>query len=270
MKRLSIVLIALCFLSMPVLAFSGELSETFMLPKESSVVRYVDKKSGDLRSEVSSVVTREERDGKTIYVGKMKGKGSFDEFENCTWTVEGKMEERDGFLWPIYTLRTYYDADGKQIASFRKDFDYKKKRVYIVSTDENGKERKKALPIKGKTIDNFTMIYFLKTYMAHRGDKKYKQYYYVSDEPKLYNMKLLDSGTEEFELPSGEKVQALKTNIYIDMGLLTGLTKMMIPPTFVWYTPDSPYVWLQYEGLETSLGSPHIIATIVERDPPIK
>jgi len=44
------------------------------------------------------------------------------------------------------------------------------------------------------------------------------------------------------------------------MGILTGLSNALIPPTFIWYAEEGPYMWLQYEGLETGLGSSHIVA----------
>lgn len=50
------------------------------------------------------------------------------------------------------------------------------------------------------------------------------------------------------------------------MGLFTGLVGVFIPPTFVWYSEEPPHNWLQYEGLETGLGSAHVVDSISSAD----
>ena len=76
------------------------------------------------------------------------------------------------------------------------------------------------------------------------------------------NIKVL--GVEELDLPTG-KIKAIKLRLIPDLGLLTGLSGAFIPPTFIWYTEAYPYMWLQYEGLETGLGSSHIKTYVMEK-----
>ena len=64
-------------------------------------------------------------------------------------------------------------------------------------------------------------------------------------------------GKEILDLPS-RKVEAIKLRLIPNLGLLTGVIGSLIPPTFVWYIDQAPYEWLQYQGLETGIGSTHI------------
>lgn len=107
------------------------------------------------------------------------------------------------------------------------------------------------------TADSATIIYILKAFVARRNDKAYRDLYLLSDRKKLYHIivRLIDK--ETLDLPSG-KTESIKFRLVPDMGPLTGIIGSLIPPTFIWYIDEPPYEWLQYEGLETGIGSTHI------------
>jgi len=66
-------------------------------------------------------------------------------------------------------------------------------------------------------------------------------------------------GMEILDLPAG-KVKSIKLRLIPNLGILTGIIGSLIPPTFMWYIDQAPYEWLQYQGLETGIGSTHIKA----------
>jgi hypothetical protein len=130
--------------------------------------------------------------------------------------------------------------------------------------DKNGTTTKTAkFPIKGKTTDDVTLIYFLRAYVANRDDPDYKSYYLLTNEPKLYKCNIRVMGEEICQLPIGEKA-AVKLKLTGDMGIIDDILDRFVPHTYVWYEPDPPYTWLQYQGLETSVSSTNVIISLSE------
>lgn len=244
-------------------AYPKEISETFMEEYGNREGVYLYKETLQPRSTFSSSIKRFYRDGKVFYKFAEQGRGDYDRYKDVTWETVAEMEEKEGFLHTTYSIRIIRDRVGDVIVKHEKKFDYDKRKIYYTAADGRGNIIKKGIfPIKGRTTDNETLVYFLKTSVAHHNDKTYKSFYLISSEPRLYRINIKTMGSEDLELPFG-KMKAIKLRLIPDMGLLTGLSGALIPPTFIWYTEESPYIWLQYEGLETGLGSSHIVAYII-------
>ncbi len=244
-------------------AYSEEISETFMEEYRNREGVYVYKETLQPRSTFSSSIKIFSRDGKVFYKFAEQGKGDYDRYKDVTWEIVAEIEEKAGFLQTVYSMRIIRDRVGDVIVKYEKNFDYDKRKIYYTAVDGRGNIVKKAtFPIKGKTTDNETLVYFLKTFVAHRNDKKYKSFYLISSEPRLYRVNIQTIGSEVLELPLG-KMKAIKLRLIPDLGLLTNFSGALIPPTFIWYREESPHIWLQYEGLETGLGSSHIVAYII-------
>ncbi|MCM8756675.1 MAG: DUF3108 domain-containing protein, partial [Candidatus Omnitrophica bacterium] len=216
-----------------------------------------------------STLTKLIRGGKPVYKITQAGKGDYDKYENITWTVEAEMEEKDGFLLPNYSIHTLVDNSGKIIVKYEKNYDYNKEKISYTATDANGKVLKNnTFPMKGKTVDDFTMVSFLRKFIPHLNEEGYKTYYLLTSEPKLYKIDIKVIGEETLELPAG-KIETIKIRIIPDLGLLTGVAKAMVPPTYLWFTKKEPYMWVQYEGLECGLGSTHIVNYVTQSQPPL-
>lgn len=241
------------------LACAEEISGTFMQESENLQVIYLDKKSGAERSRVAISIQRMQRDAGIFYQYTAHGKGNYDKYENITWEIEAEMQEKENFLYPLYSKRTIKDKDGNTINQSEKRFDYGKRQICFTILDAQGKIiKKELLPIKGKTVDSATMASFLKTFVANRAKREYRTFYLISEKLELFRITLTVIGEEKLELGSG-KVAALKLKLTPSLGLLTGVVGAVVPPTYVWYAPNPPFNWLQYEGLETGLGTTHII-----------
>ncbi len=235
---------------------------TFMKEHGERKGIYVYKKTLEERSDYSFSFEKFSRDGKIFYRFIDSGKGDYSKYEDITWESIAEVEGKEGFLNTVYSIRIIRDKDGETIVKHRKDFDYNKRKIFYTALDkENNVIKKTSFPIKGKTADNITLAYFLKTFVAYQGDKKYRSLYLISNEPRLYRITIKVVGSETLKLPFGE-IEAIKLRLIPNLGILTGLSSAIIPPTFIWYTKDPPYTWLQYEGMETGLGSSHIIAYI--------
>lgn len=264
MKRFVAALSIAIIISTAFFARAEGTSDSFMRVGKS--LEYTTVKLSDVaeRSKVVDVIERVERDGVIFYEITRTGEGDYDKYTNISWKATSKLEEREGRLLAQGGVTTLWDKSNEIITKMETHFDYANKKIYYKASDRQGNViQKKAFPLKGRTINGFTMVYFLKTYIANRGDKDYTDFYLISEEPKLYRITLKDIGRETLDLPTG-KTDTLKFRLVVQVGLLTGLAKGMIPPTFVWYKDSSPYECLGYQGLESGLGTETIVMSLTD------
>ncbi len=256
MKKLILII---CLLSIPLQARAEDISKAFMRKHENGDIVYINKETSALRSKSTFTTERILEDSRVMYKYTANGKGDYDEYKNVAFDIETMMEEKDGFLFPVYSFQYVKDTDGGLIARYEKKFDYAGKKInYSIYDAKGGIIKKIVFPIKGKTVDGPSMVHFLKTFAAHRGENSYKTFYLISDKAQLYKINIKDMGIETIEI-SGNKISAIKLRLIPDLGLLTGVAKSLIPPTFVWYNAQEPYDWLRYEGLETGVGSTYVV-----------
>jgi hypothetical protein len=245
-------------------AFADDFSAAFMPDFEQGSVEYFDKKTLRKRADLKFSLKKISNGGTPTYELLRNGSGDCDKYKQITWSNKAQMEEIDGFLYTQHSTCSAKDKNGQSIITYKKVFDYEKKKIYWSSLDSKGKVIKKAtFPIKGKTTDDVTLIYFLKTYVANRDNDDYKVYYMLTNEPRLYKCKIRIVGEEIFELPIGNK-KAVKLKLTGDMGIIDDILDKYVPHTYVWYEPEPPYNWLQYEGLETSISSANVIISLKE------
>jgi len=226
--------------------------------KNGNIV-YIGKESSSPRSRSTFSTERIIENNKLMYKYTAYGKGDYDEYKDVAFDIEAKMEEKNGLLYPVYSFTSIKNKDGGLIARREKNFDYAKQKIYYTISDSKEVVIKNiTFPMKGLTVDGPTMIHFLKAFVARLGEDSYKTFYLISDKGQLYKINIKDMGLETLEI-SGEKIKAKKLRLIPELGLLTGIAKSLIPPTFIWYSEKEPYDWLQYEGLETGIGSAYII-----------
>ncbi|MFC1632248.1 hypothetical protein ACFL2I_06815, partial [Candidatus Omnitrophota bacterium] len=137
-----------------------------------------------------------------------------------------------------------------------------KGKIYFTAQDAKSNIIKsKTLPIKGRTADYATLLYFIRPFLSHFEKDNYPGFYLVTSEPKLYKLDIQFQKYETLDLPVGKK-EALKLRLIPDLGLIAGIFKIFVPTTFVWYEKDRPHAWLKYKGLETGLSSANIVTYI--------
>jgi len=265
MKYLKLILAA-CFLFVVDFGYSEETSKAFMHKYESGEVIYTNKKGSTMRAKASFSTERIPQEGRLIYKFTSNGQGNYDKYKDITWDVVTEMEEKEDFLYPLQSTRVIKDKQGSIIVKYDRRYDYDKQKIYYTLSDGQGKIiQNKEFSIKGKTVDGDTLTSFLKTFVAHSNMDGYRTFYLLSAKAELYKTTIKVIGREILELPIG-KINAIKLSLILDLGNLEALGSL-IPPTFVWYTEKEPYDWLKYEGLETGLGSEHIITYISKKEP---
>ena len=244
------------------LTHAEPISHYFPYQNETDKVVFIDKKTQEKRSELTY---RFERTESQVFELYRSGRGKCDKYQNITWDTTAQLQEKEGFLYLLNSSCTAKDSQGTTIMRYDKEFDYDKKRITWRQRDAAGNIRKEArFPIKGRTTDDVTLMYFLKTYVANRAAPGYQTYYFLSNEPKLYKVNIKVIGTETINLPVGIK-KAIKLKLTGDMGIIDDILDKYVPHTYVWYEDVPPYDWLQYEGLETSMQSANVIAYVTER-----
>lgn len=237
---------------------ADQIQSIFMPESENKEVIYIDKKTGMERSRWAISLTKKTIDQATIYITSSTGKGDYDIYEDVAWEARSEMEERKGLLYPLYSVVVIKDLKGRIIVTHEKHFDYDKRKIVCFESDTKGNVIDKAtFPIKGLTADSASLTYILKPFVAHRDDRKYKDLYLLSERKRLYHLTISTMGKELLDLPGG-KIEAIKLRLIPNLGPLTSIIGSLIPPTFVWYTDSPYYEWLQYEGLETGIGSTYI------------
>lgn len=268
MKYLKLILAA-CFLFVVDFGYGEEVSKAFMHKYESGEVICINKRGSAMRAKESFSIERTPQEKRVIYKFTSHGEGNYDKYKDIIWDVTAEMEEKEDFLYPLHSIRVIKDKQGRIITKFNRHYDYDKQKIYFTVSDGEGKIIKnKEFSIKGKTVDGDTLTSFLKTFVAHLNKSGYRTFYLLSSEPRLYKTTINVTGHEVLELPIG-KINTVKLRLVPDLGGVEGIGSI-IPPTFVWHTEKEPYDWLQYEGLETGLGSDHIITYISKKEPTLK
>lgn len=257
-----ITLLVIVFLSGS--AYPENQSETFMPAHQKATVVYVNKDNRNYRSQVSVVLKKISDKPTQTYQLEKKGKGAYGKYEEVSWLQNALMEEKNGQLYTKQSSCILKNKDQEIIFRYSKDYDYQNGKIYWRKLNGQGKLIKKVnFPIKGKTCDDITLPFFLKKYVANLGDKNYRYYYFLSNEPKLYKTIIFPKGEEELDLEIG-KINAIKIQLRGDMGIVDDLLDKFVPQTFVWYSKNPPYIFLKYQGLETGFPSDHVTATVTE------
>jgi len=216
---------------------------------------YSYKKTLDKRS--SLLATFEKVSGNFFKITEI-GSGDYDKYKNITWESLVNVENVEGFLKIIDSARTIKDNDGNIVIARKKEFDYIKNKIYYTATDGDGKIiKKKTFPIKGVVTDNIALIYFLNGFIENieSGD----EFYLITNEPRLYKVDIKLMEQEVLNLGNSE-IETIRLRLVPDFGLFTGVTSALVPPTFVWYELDKPHRWVKYQGLESGIGSTHVIS----------
>ena len=259
-----VVYLFLAGLLLCVQASGEDFSPAYMPAAEQGTVRYLDKKTLRKRADLKFSLTQIPGSKPFRYELLRNGSGDCDKYKEITWTNTAEMEESGSFIRTLNSLCSAKDKNGETIITYKKVFDYQKNRIFWSAMDGNGKIIKKAtFPIKGKTADDVTLIYFLRTFVANREHPDYKTYYLLTNEPRLYKCNIRVMGYETLHLPIGDK-KAVKLKLTGDMGIIDDILDKYLPHTYVWYEPNPPYNWLQYEGLETSISSANVIISLNE------
>lgn len=203
--------------------------------------------------------TRYTGDGQEYYTIHESGKGSYGIYEDILWTKEAVIERKKDVFQVQRSTMTVFDLNNSKVRSYTQQYDHEnKKLVYTEEGPDGALIKRSDFPLKGPVCDYITLVDFVRLHLMN-SKKPLKVFYLLSNEPKLYKINMKDRGALQAEMPYG-KQDAVKMQLLISLGPLTPLIAKLIPPTYILFTPQQPYHWLQYEGLEVGIGSPTIVA----------
>jgi len=266
-KSIFFVVFILC-LFFSAYTFAKEGTSSLFFEKEVIDVQYRLKKSRRTRARAKITLNKVETyDGIVYFRLVHQGSGNYDNYKDITWVKSAKMLEENGILKTTNTTMDIYDQKNRLLKKYQKSYNYQAKTIRFQITNEAGQViRSEVFPIKGPTCDDVTLVHFLRTFVANRDQKKFKSFYLLTNEPRLYKVNIKNLGKEVLKLPIGD-VDTIKLQLKADGGSLTAVASRLVVPTYVWYAQDKPYEWLQYEGLEIGLKSAHIRVFTTKRSP---
>ena len=240
---------------------SFEAGPGFFLPEyQETTFIYFEKKNHTLRSKVTFCVERTKERIPVQYTISSRGQGQFSEYDRVSWESVATVEARDGILYPLHSQGIVREADTKTVLiSKEKDFDYDREQIiYKFSYSRLGVSKEIVFPLKGLTVDSATLPFVLRSILAKGTPVEDITFYALTESENLYRIALKAWGSEELSLPLG-KAQANKYQLIPQLGALTWLGRMLGPPTYMWFSVESPYDWLQYEGYEVDFASLQIL-----------
>ena len=124
--------------------YAQEYSKSFM-QEEKCIVEYFEKKSSELRSRIEFSTKKIPTGKNLVYRYTSHGEGSYDEFDDVIWDVNAEMEEREEFLYPLFSDRTIKDKQGNVLVEYQRRYDYQKGKINFTKIDGSGKVLKKLI-----------------------------------------------------------------------------------------------------------------------------
>lgn len=264
-KKISFLFI-IFFLNVTLVLSSQELSSPFMADSLSLEVHSLEYKTSKELSRTSIDVKKDPSLAQNIFTVTKNGQGRIDKYENASWTITAHLRNQHGFLETLDSVCHIKNKKGHTLAIYKKLYDYKKNIITWESYDKNETlKNKKDFPLKGKTCDDTTLIFFLKAFMPNINQEE-QFFYLLTNEPKLFKTKITFIGKEKLNLPGGE-IEASKIKLTADIGILDDVLDRFVPKTYLWYSTTPPYHWLQYQGFEKDAKSAYVLNILNKKHP---
>jgi len=213
-------------------------------------VVYLDSQTKQTRAQAVLRVSRDQKNHDVIML--MTGQGTMEEYKDMRFQRRSHLLD-EGMLKPLESEALFYDKKDKVIGGYRFVYDYDKEEVTYQSIGENKTVQKnESFPIQGAIADAINLPIFLEKFLPLHEGVMAKEFYFLSAEPKMYRLDIEYRGTEPIDL-DGKQAYAKKIEIVERKGSLEDLTAKFFsktPKTFVWFSLDRPYRWLQITGPE--------------------
>lgn len=261
MKRVLMVmlLIVICATS----ARAQNVSPLLMFDREVIEAEYTqnNKHYASLRTSIERVTTKPP----IQYELKARGAGRYGNRKDVQWEKRALVEERAGQLFTLESSTKIFNRNGYLLKEYRNYFDEQEGTITNQELNNTGNVVNEYFyPIKGPSCDEVTMPFFLKVYARNKENVDYRQFYLITNEPRLYDVNIRDRGVETLSLPAGT-FKAIKLQLIADLGPLTEIVAQIIPRTYIWFAEDHPHEWLKYQGMDTGYGTPYVTAVMTSR-----
>jgi len=162
---------------------------------------------------------------------------------------------REGRFAPLSYEETVTEYDGAFARSIRRNFDWEAGLVRFRKDKAGEDPLAETLEAPRDTITVEGIAPALRVLpFSSRGSR---DAHLLTDEPKLYRVTFDVEARERTETPQGP-ADAYRVQMKVHLGFLD-LFRIFLPKTHFWFSVEEPHLWLRYEGLESSRGSPTVV-----------
>lgn len=183
------------------------------------------------------------------------GRGRFSPYpQPIEWKLEA-VWTADKEFHPLRFEKTITDSNGRTVTTERKVFDlahhtvrFERKSAAVGSVTKDIRAPADTLALEGIAgilrflpFDNWRPISF----------------HFLTNEPRLYEMKVELHGKERVKTPAGE-FECYRIELIPNLGVLN-ILHTFLPKAQFWFAASQPHFWVRYEGPENGPGSPGIV-----------
>lgn len=241
----------LIFLLSSLASFSEEVYET------GYVCRRAD---GAKRWEAETEIRKKEGD---IYTMTEKGSGEYHGFEGeVSWVSELDFEMTEDRLRPLELKKETRDSEGDIVEVDTQSFNYRDN--IVICTREDILEEKtvsKKFKIKKDIVNRLLLGLYIRNFI--KSGESAREFRMVSSEPRAYDINIKKVEEEEIEV-NGQKRASYRMCLDPELGLLS-FVEVFLPKAYVWHSAEPDHEWLRYKGLESSVNSPRVVITTLEK-----
>ena len=170
-----------------------------------------------------------------------------------SWTTVLEYEIIDDTLRPIEMKTTIFDENGYLLEVELQRFDHVNNIAFFKSKNIPTKKIiKKEMKFKGDIVNRLTLVVYTRHFLKKGG--KEATVTMLTNDPKLFRIKIKVVGTEELEM-GGHKQNAFKIILDPQLGLMN-VAKLFLPKMHMWNAVGPNFDWLEYTGPESSMKSP--------------
>lgn len=189
------------------------------------------------------------------------GQGRYSPFkEEVRWTLEALWNAEDAFS-PLSFEKTVSDMNGGLLVRERKAFDLARGRVQFQRQDSAAlTSTMKELEVPSDTLAVEGIGTALRS-LPFDPPRPFRAHL-LTNEPELYEVTLEPRGRERVKTQAGE-FECYKVELVPHLGLLS-VFRVFVPKTYFWFTVAPPHFWVRYQGLESGLGTPHVVMELAK------
>ncbi|MBI3989881.1 MAG: DUF3108 domain-containing protein [candidate division NC10 bacterium] len=213
-------------------------------------------KNGGVRWEAEWTMEQVTVNGQRLVRFTETGQGLYSPFrEEVRWTLEAFWKTEDAFS-PLSFEKTVRDLNGRLLVKERKAFDFARGKVRFERQDSAaGTSTTKELAVPSDTLAVEGIGTALRS-LPFEPPRPFRTHL-LTNEPDLYEVTLEPRGRERVKTQAGE-FECYKVELVPNLGLLS-VFRVFVPKTYFWFTVAPPHFWVRYQGLESGLGTPHVV-----------
>ncbi len=181
--------------------------------------------------------------------------------EPVRWVTETVVDLTAGIRIQHSTHKNY-SSEGDLLNEYSKTFDFSSGTAKFNRRDAvSGKTEGHDFHFSGDILGDEFLGNFLRGLTFETQPEP--EFHLLTSEPKLYRARVKYLGMEEVTVPAGT-FTCSKIELIPQLGLLGSIVRRLIPKTYFWFSVAEPNIWVQYEGLESGLNTPHVLMQLTD------